>query len=169
MNPRRPTVLFLCFSFASCALVPLSAQPSIREEIDALLKLRLQPRPLPVDPPNPFRDVRQVQRDSSVDRLATKLAIASETDAIVSATAVELDATSTSNAAVLASCVSRLRVGGIMRLKEEVHVVINDVPRREGDIIGAVWRDTAVAIRVVRIQAGQLTLRFGDAETVLKF
>src|SRR3954462_10678185 len=104
MNPRRPTVLFLCFSFASCALVPLSAQPSIREEIDALLKLRLQPRPLPVDPPNPFRDVRQVQRDSSADRLATKLAIASETDAIVSASAVELEATSTSNAAVLASC-----------------------------------------------------------------
>jgi hypothetical protein len=154
---------------AGLSLASLHGQPSIQQQIDALLKSRLRPQSLPVDPPNPFRDVKAIQRESGGDWLATKPAVPADSDLLGTLALADLDPARTTNAAALASCVSRLKIGGLMRVKDNVHIVINDVPRREGDSIFATWRDTSVAIRVVKIQAGELTLRLGDAETVVKF
>jgi hypothetical protein len=145
------------------------AQPTIEQQIDALLKTRLKPQALPVDPPNPFREVKRAVRDAAGDQLALKVAVSSETDSGTTGIVTDLDTTTDSNARVLAACISRLKIGGIMQVKDQVHIVINDLPRREGDFIGATWRNTTVALRIVRILPGEVAIRFGDAETTLKF
>jgi hypothetical protein len=143
--------------------------PAIQQRIDALLKNRIRPEPLPVDPPNPFQMVSGGVRDISTDGGSTKTKASGEDTANAPATYPTADAPGTSSAEVLAGCVSRLKIGGIIRIRDQIQIVINDIPRKEGDVIMMDWNSAPVQLRVVRVQANQLTLRYGEADVILKY
>jgi hypothetical protein len=145
--------------------------PLIQQRIDALLKHRLKPEPLPTDPPNPFQVPSGSMRDLGVDGNGAKAAIkaTSEVNANTPAVLPAGDASSASSAEVLAGCVARLKIGGLIRMRDQIQIVVNDVPRKEGDIIVVDWNNTAIQLRVVHVQPNQLTLHYGDADVILKY
>jgi hypothetical protein len=137
---------------------------AIHQQVDALLKPRRKPEALPVDPPNPF--LLQAAPGAAVPRdPAAKTAEPSAgpspgaRDDLAGATSTEL----------LARFSSRLRITGLIRLKDQVHVIINDSPWKEGDYIIVSREPRLVQLLVTRIQPGQLTLKLEDAELVLRF
>jgi hypothetical protein len=153
----------------SRAAVPASAP--IQRQIDALLKYRLRPEPLPVDPPNPFVVVTGNVRETGADTIASKLAVKPGDDPKggVPALIPPADVAGMSDADVLGICAGRLKIGGLMRLKDQMQVVINDVPRREADSVAVYWNNGVIALRITRIQPGLVTFRYGEAEVSVKF
>lgn len=133
----------------------------IRKQVDSLLKMRLLPTPLPLDPPNPFVPV-------SAMPAAASAAATPATPSANSAAAAGPDR-SAEDAEVLARYASRLRITGLIRVKGQVHVIINDTPWKEGDAIIVSRDPVLVQLQVARIQPGQLTLKLDDAELVLRF
>lgn len=135
----------------------------IRSQIDVLLAARRKPVPLPVDPPNPFAAaplgaVSPASLPVPGERNGPQLALSP--NAIPAAG---------SSAEILARLASRLRIGGLIRLKDQVQIVINDSPLREGDTFVVEREPRIIQLQVVRIQAGQLTLRLDDAELTVRF
>lgn len=181
MNPARLPRLLLAAATALLAAAPgYSAAPAasppakpaltLQQRIDALLKHRTRPEPLPVDPPNPFVVVSRGLRDTAAADGKSSVAVenlASAPKAGAPAAAPEFLAAS--SAEVLAACAVRLKIGGMIRLRDQIQLVINDVPRKEGDFIAAVWNNSIVQLRLVRLVPGQLVLRFEEAEVTLKF
>lgn len=146
-----------------------SSAPTIQQRIDALLKHRTRPEPLPVDPPNPF--VSRGIRESVMASSAPKATVSVESLANVApaGTNPSPEFLAASSADVLAACAVRLKIGGVIRLRDQTQVVINDIPRKEGDFIAAVWSNSVVQLRLVRVVPGELVLRFEDAVITLKF
>ena len=70
---------------------------------------------------------------------------------------------------ILTTIASRLKVGGIIVLKDRLQAVINGLPRREGDLIAADWSGTLLYVKIAKLSAGEITLRYGDAEVLLRF
>jgi hypothetical protein len=133
----------------------------IRRQVDALLKMRLQPVPLPLEPPNPFIPVAGGPG-------ATAAGPGSVTTSANPAPGPVPD-DSVEDAEVLARYASRLRITGLIRVKGQVHIIINDTPWKEGDAIIVSREPTLVQLQVTRIQPGQLTLKLDEAELVLRF
>jgi hypothetical protein len=140
--------------------------PKIQHRIDALLKHRLKPEALPVNPPNPFQVTVGALRERSPDDSVSKPAIANEPGA---GEVQPKDVTNVSPAEVLIACATRLKLGGIIMLKEQLQIVVNGSPRKEGDVVAADWNNTIVYLRIARLLPGQLVLRYGEAETTVKF
>ncbi|HUR59441.1 MAG TPA: hypothetical protein VM029_17120 [Opitutaceae bacterium] len=149
----------------------VAASPVLRAQIDALLKARQWPEPLPVDPPNPF----VVINDNSRSLLAGtgRAPGASRTEDTKPAVGVVTSSgeaqTPATAAEILGNTASRLKLGGVIQLKDQMQIVVNDLPRREGDFITVVWNHASYALRVVRIQPGLLVLRYEGAEITLPF
>lgn len=159
------TLAILAGALSAAPVAPTPADSiKVRQHVDALLKLRRKPEALPVDPPNPFAVVTapgtSVPRESnSAPADAGALITPAMRDDIAAASSTEL----------LARFASRLRITGLIRLKDQVHVIINDSPWREGDFIIVNREPRLVQLQVVKIQPGLLTLRLEDAELVLRF
>lgn len=176
MNRLPHRMLYVAAGLLLAAMLCLppaeAAQPSavIQRQIDALLKSRLRPEPLPVDPPNPFRVISGRAPDRAGDRAGSTFTVKPEDDARANRPALDPagELAAASSAEVLTSCAAQLKIGGIM-LKGQIHVVINNVPRREGDAITAHWNNSTVTLRVVRIEPGLVVLRLGDAEISRRF
>lgn len=178
MIKPRPTLLFLALVAglfaAEAARVGMDDSAVIRQRIDALLKRRQKPEPLPVDPPNPFVQV------SGGTAAVTAAAPGPGREPAVSgfspattvpppATRTDEEAGSASTTELLARVASRLRITGAIRLKDQLHVIINDNPWKEGDTLVINQGARIIRLQVLRIQPGQLTLRLEEAELVLKF
>lgn len=152
----------LLLPFLAAALTGLAQPPDpgaersdrLRRQIEALLGPRRAPVALPVDPPNPF----------SLAAAGTITPAPAVARAPAPAAAEEA-----SNAATLARLASRLRIGGLIRLRDHMQVVINDNPWREGDVFVVEREPQLIQLQVVRIAPGQLTLRLADAELTLRF
>lgn len=138
---------------------------AVRGRIDALLKRRLTPSPLPVDPPNPFV-VLNAPGVAAAETPGTGPAKAGGPEP---APLLDEDDDPISGTAALARYASRLRITGLIRIKDQVHIIINDSAWREGDLLIVERNPRVVQLQVARIQPGQLTLRLGDAELVLRF
>jgi hypothetical protein len=135
----------------------------IRSQIDSLLAARRKPEPLPVDPPNPFAaPSRGVISPAGVPVPGER----SGPPVALSPSAIPAAG---SNSEILARLASRLRIGGLIRLKDQVQIVINDSPLREGETFVVEREPRIIQLQVVRIQPGQLTLRLEDAELTLRF
>lgn len=147
----RHLALFLALASSVPAAAP--APVSLEHQIDVLLKRRLKPEPLPLDLPNPF--VLKSRRDASPARMAEVAPPVPEARPI-------------STAEVLADCVSHLRIGGIIRMKDQMQIVINDIPRKEGDPINVLWNNTQIQIRLLRLAPDQVVLRYLGSEQVVK-
>ncbi|HEY1108096.1 MAG TPA: hypothetical protein VGE76_05680, partial [Opitutaceae bacterium] len=79
------------------------------------------------------------------------------------------EAARASHAEILADCASRLRVGGTIRLKDQVQIVINDTPRKQGDLLIVPYQSTRIPIEITRLLADRVILRYLDAEIAVKF
>lgn len=157
MTPARPLLLLalLAASIAGAVTVPGAGESRlIRQRIDELLLRRRNPAPLPMDPPSPF--VVLANPGAALAPAATEPA----------PRRVEAPP---GNAEQLARLASRLRITGLIRIKEQLHVIINDSPWKEGDYIAVESGTGLLQLQVLRVQAGQLTLRLEDAELVMRF
>lgn len=142
----------------------------ILKQIDALLKHRLRPEPLPIDPPNPFVVTGGGIRDGLIEGSRVRAGATLEPVSNSTASAnPDREATPPTNADVLAACAGRLKIGGMIRIKDQVQVIINDAPRKEGDFLTMQWSNMPVHLRIVRLQPDQIVLRYMDAELTLRY
>lgn len=158
----RP-VRYLLAAFAPLAL--LGAAPAadssakIRQRIDALLTRRLLPEPLPADLPNPFESTTAAARSRVIARTEpAEKAVATDPDR---------EAVPARHGDLLADYAARLRISGIMRLKDQILVVINDTPRKEGDLIPVPSTSPRVHLQISRLLPDRVVFRYLDAEIAL--
>lgn len=159
MSMTRPIVVIalLATGIAGAVIVPdVSESRLVRQRIDELLLRRRNPAPLPVDPPSPF-----IVLANPAGGLAPA---PSEPPPVV-----RQPEAPPGNAEQLARLASRLRITGLIRLKDQLHVIINDSPWKEGDYIALESGTGLLQLQVLRVQAGQLTMRLGEAELVMRF
>jgi hypothetical protein len=140
----------------------------IRQRIDALLKRRQQPEPLPAEAPNPFALQANIPTVPNLGRESAAAAGGAEPAPVIVAQSDEELVTS-NTAELLARFASRLRITGMIRLKDQVHIIINETPWKEGDYLIINQGRRIFRLQVMRIQTGQLTLRLEDAELMLRF
>jgi hypothetical protein len=140
------------------------------KRIDGLLKARLKPDTLPRVIPNPFVVVSGVvtsQRNEANNEPAGETVQSPSADTTDRAQAEEFPAFT--SAELLARCAMTLKFGGLIQLNDRVQIVINNVPRREGDIVSIQLGNSKVYIRVVRILPGSVTMRLNEAEQVINY
>jgi len=169
MNRPRPLSLVLLAALAAT----LSAETAIRiawpaipiaHEIDVLLKNRRRPEPLPLDLPNPFILPGAARDNTLTAAVEPGEALPPGAHAIPNEVARP-----PTSAEILADCVSRLRIGGLMRTKDHVQLVINDLPRKEGDVMTLPWGTARIQIAIVQILPDQVVLRYNDADLAVRF
>ena len=155
--------------FASAALLSVALAvssfaaeptPTIRQQIDALLRQRLRPEPLPTELPNPFQAPTAMVRPRAVVTEPEKSAEEAE---------AQREAARPRDSDILADFASRLRIGGIIRLKDQVLVVINDIPRKEGDYIPLPGPNSRATVVITRLMSDRMVLRYQDAELTISF
>jgi hypothetical protein len=143
----------------------------IEKRIDTLLSPRLRPEPLPKVLPNPFVVVSGVvtaqRADGTPDESAPSVPVNPAADTTANAQAEEFPAFT--NAEMLARCIATLKFGGMIQLNDRVQLVINNVPRKEGDIVSVTVGQAKIYLRVVRIAPGSVTLKLNDAEQVVNY
>ena len=176
------TVMTLLLPMALFAVSPVSKTTAaamraakqseeIERRIDALLKLRLKPEPLPRVPPNPFIVVSGLVTAQHTDAPVTEPAAEGNhrnpSDTSGAAQSEEFPAFT--SAELLARCVATLKFGGVLQLNDRVQIVINNVPRKEGDVILVTHGKTQAYLRVVRIAPGAVTFRLNEAEQVVRY
>jgi hypothetical protein len=137
----------------------------LQMRIDALLKRRLKPEPLPVVLPNPFVVVsggtNGVRLDGNDDDGADGV--------VVETPAKPTEPVPTTSAEALARGAAKLRIGGMVRLKDELQIIINDSPRKVGDTVVLDRNNAMTYFQVVRIAPGEVTLRLNDATQTIRF
>jgi hypothetical protein len=143
----------------------------LQQKIDALLKPRLKPEPLPVNPPNPFQMIGGMKREAASEEPARSAAMR---DDVVASLAPAADGASkeviaSQQSEILITCATRLKLGGVIILKDQIQIVVNGVPRREGDTVAADWNNTIVYLKIVRLLPGTMVLRYGESEATVKF
>jgi hypothetical protein len=139
-------------------VVPASGTTPVQKRIDALLQRRIRADALPLNPPNPF------QMNSGIVRLSQP-----EEPPPVEEVPVAPKPVLPDNLEILTDIASRLKVAGVIVQKDRLHVVINGQPRQEGDSIKADWKNGSINVKIVRLLPGQITLKYSDAEFMLKF
>jgi hypothetical protein len=159
--------LFTLLSFDVTVGAAPNESALIRQRIDELLKRRQKPEPLPVDPPSPFALSSAVSGGSTMVREPAPGAGVSTAGAAVEKP--EAEAGSATTTELLARVASRLHITGVISLKNQLNIIINDNPWKEGDFLIVNQGARIIRLQVMRIQPGQLTLRLEDAELVLKF
>jgi len=151
------------------APAPTPPGSAVQQRIDVLLKRRQRPEPLPVNLPNPFQMNSGIVREMSPEEIAARAAGDLDGAALANAANQGRVAAMANPVEVLASVSARLKIGGIITLKDQLHVVINGVPRREGDSVAADLNGALLFVKIVRLTPGQMALRYGDAEFTMNF
>ncbi|MES2693527.1 MAG: hypothetical protein V4773_08645 [Verrucomicrobiota bacterium] len=146
------------------AIAADTASPAITRQIDALLKHRLRPEPLPLDLPNPF-----VLTGVTTTQRARPTVVENGARIEDAAASPNREATQVNHSEILADCAARLRIGGTIRLKDHVQIVINDTPRKEGDFLYVPYQATRIPMEIVRIMNDRIVLRYMGAEISVKF
>ncbi len=140
----------------------------IQERIDALIKNRLKPDPLPAILPNPFQlsEAFPLTENPRTPGGPTD----HSSDPAAHETKPPVDAPPTgSDAEILAYYAATLRISGTVELNGRPQLVINQSPYKEGDLILLRHKDANVYLRVVHIAPGELTLGYKAVEQILKF
>lgn len=157
---RRGVASRLALVLAVGAFVAAIASPDApkpgrtKQRIDLLLGRRLHPQALPIELPNPFTAA------------SGGLALPAETKKPDEPAAAGRPPT---NGEILARTVATLKIGGVIRLKDQTQIIINELPRREGEFFFVEAGGGTIYLRVVRIAPGQVTIGYQDAEQTLKF
>ena len=170
--PRCAARLLIAPALGLLSTFAAVPSPAIQQRIDALLKHRLDPTPLPVELPNPFQvvkgSIREYTADDSTAGLPATMTGVVTAPAADGSTPPKTPATA-SNAEVLTSAAARLKVGGFIVLNDQIQVVINGAPRREGDMIAVDWNSGLIYLKIVRLLSNEIVLRYGDTDAILRF
>lgn len=138
-----------------------------KARIDALLRNRLQPEPLPASLPNPFLlteafSLTEVSRTPGDPPDHGAEPAGPETKTPVEA------APPGSDAELLAFYATTLKISGTVQVNGRLQLVINQSSYKEGDLILLHKKDATIYLKVVRIAPGELTLGYNGVEQVLK-
>jgi hypothetical protein len=124
-----------------------------KTRIDALLTQRLKPDPLPDPLPNPFQlaetapaPTTQEKNPKPIDTLPVS-----------------------SDSEMLLYYGASLKISGTVRINDKTHLVINQAPYKEGDLLTIKTKDATAKLRVIGIAPGELTLGLNEAVQVIKF
>lgn len=153
----------------TAAVTPNAAPtPKLQRRIDVLMKRRTKLEALPPDLPNPFQ-LNLGSNGTGGIALTENLPRSAKDDEAASSTAASA-AAAPSNVDILSAIVSRLRFGGMIVLKDQgIKVVINGVQRREGDMVPAEWNNSVIYLKITKVTATDVVLRYNDADATLKF
>ena len=168
-------VLAAGLMLAGAATPPAAKPPSqserLQQRIDALLKHRQKPEALPVILPNPFEVVSGGATGRRGEGTEAEMPAAEDADSTAKAAAeTPADAPPPgSNAEALARCAARLRIGGMVTLKGQLQIIVNDFPRKEGDVIVLDRNNAMTYLQVVHVAPGELTLRLNEATQTIRF
>ena len=132
-----------------------------KEHIDALLKNRLKPDPLPSILPNPF----QLAEEAPVNTSHTPGDEPAGHEAVVPVDA----APPGSDAEFLALYAATLKISGMVQLNGRLQLIINQSSYKEGDFIVLRNKETNIFLKVVHIVPGELTLGYNGVEQTVKF
>ena len=137
---------------------PLSPRfQQVRDRIDALLRHR-NGSPEPIDPrTNPFRPAgaAPVVTAAAIDRGADRLPPA--------------PVVSPSDLTLLQQAAAVLKVAGTIQINGLSHLVINQVPYKEGDVINTRVKGQPVFLRVKNISRYSYTLSLNAAELSIRY
>lgn len=123
-----------------------------QKKIEAMLGQRLKPDSLPASMPSPFDlppsnlPSKQIESKPVSERLAP-----------------------TTDSEMLLYYGAGLRISGTVIADDKVHLIINQAPYKEGDILTIKTKDSSAKLRVIAIAPGELTLGLNDAVQVIKF
>lgn len=164
-SPLRPVLLLVALTLATRAFAADAASPVIARQIDELLKHRLRPEPLPIDLPNPFATqgatIQRATRSTTVVESTPRNGTGEEP--------ADREAARATHSQILADCAARLRIGGTIRLKDQAQIVINDTPRKPGDLLIVPYQNTRIPIEIVRLLPDRVNLRYLEEEIAVKF
>ena len=133
--------------------------------ISSMLDQRLNPTPLPTNPPNPFYrppDLPATQTGPGAVGVP-----GGAPGGPVDSTQVPAEADE-SDAGTLAKFVSALKVSGVTVLNGVSRLTLNQTLCKAGDIIPTEGKGHTVYIQVVKITAEELTLRLNDEQQVIR-
>ncbi|MDB6168419.1 MAG: hypothetical protein JWM88_1283 [Verrucomicrobia bacterium] len=154
----------------AAALRATKQSEEIAQHIDVLLKQRLKPDSLPRVIPNPFVVVSGTVSAQHTDDSIPDASVEASARPLAETTGVQAgEFPALTSAEILARCAASLKFGGMIQLNDRVQVVINNVPRKEGDVVFVTLGAAKVYLRVLRITPGAVTLRLNEAEQVVPF
>ena len=134
----------------SVTLKKVTARYALTDQrIAELVGRRLNPQPLPATLPNPFY--------AGVEM--AELAAPEPPPELIP------DSPDISDADTLAKIVPTLRFSGLVTRDRQLHVIINSIVCKEGDVIPISGRDTPLFIQVRKITPDAITFGLNDAET----
>ena len=170
MSPaaRRPILLAFALLLSAVALTAANVRASraksggkntvnferTNTQITALLGQRLKPTALPDTLPDPFQLPDSAQRPATHDKEAKSsvepLSTGNDSDALLFYGAT-------------------LKISGTVRINDKTHLIINQAPYKEGDVLTMKNKDGTTKLRIVAIAPGELTLGLNEATQVIKF
>lgn len=121
-----------------------------RSRISALLDLRLNPAPLPANPPNPFyQPPAEVVAEQNVPPQDPNEVVPESADL--------------SDADTLRKYAGTLKIGGIIIRNDVLHLTINNLTSKVGDIITVGPKERPIYLKLVALSANEFTLALNDA------
>jgi hypothetical protein len=61
-----------------------------------------------------------------------------------------------------------LKIGGTVQFNGQLRIIIDQSPRKEGDLIFMDKKDSVIYLRVIRITPFELTLGFNEAVQIIR-
>ncbi len=121
-----------------------------KSRIDALLSPRLKPEPLPETVPNPFQLAELPPATNGDSKPVEKTPVSSDEE-------------------MLLYYGASLKISGMVRINDQVHLVINQAPYKTGDTLSLKTKDGTVKLHVLGISPGELSLGLNDAVQIVRF
>jgi len=125
-----------------------------KAHIEALLKHRLNPEPLPANLPNPF----QAPGGTAVVDAPRSGPPGNDPPPPVN-----------SDSETLVRLAAALKITGRVKLNDQVHLIINQATYKEGDRIPIYGKSDVTYLQVIRIAPGELTLGLNEAMETVRF
>ncbi len=152
---------------ASAAKTPVAPAPptltprfqQVRDRIAALLGHRNDAPPVADPRKNPFRPAGAAPAEPVKGRPAGSAAVAAPAKPVTSGTDFQM----------LQAAATTLKVAGTIQINGIGHLIINQVPYKEGDVLKARVNGNPVFVRVKHISRYSYTLALNNAELSVKY
>ncbi|MBL9214767.1 MAG: hypothetical protein JNG83_04750 [Opitutaceae bacterium] len=137
-----------------------------KARIDALLAARVNPEPLPAKLMNPFQLSGTTPAGTGIERPSGPELNPGGPEV----PAVPVSDTPTSDAEILAYYSRSLKITGQVFVNGQAHLVINQSPYKEGDLVRIRSKDgSTFFFKIVRIAPNELTLRYDEETLIVPF
>jgi hypothetical protein len=148
---------------------PLSPQfQRVRDHIKALYGIRDEPRPASDPRKNPFRPPVTASIETAPTPPRDAASAAMLPGGPVPAPADTTAPSVNSNLTLLKQAVAQLKINGTVEREGRMHLQVNQVLYREGDVIKVTVQGQTLLLRISKMTRTSLTLMLNDAEMTLK-